>query len=1231
MIFSLFLFIFLSLVSCGVPTIPGSPWMSGGFPTVLTVSSPDFPSLNGAIGYLPMLNSAPVLSLTPVQYRLLLPNSKDQNYPGCNPYRFNTTDDGTPLAGAAILIQARTSCSNAQKVIMAKSLNPGLILLYDNQPSLTIANMPSVYLGDFANYYSYPVLSICQADGNRLAANLAFNKTGNSQSPVINFSVNGAGRANSATKTALAQLGANAVYTRTSVGFRHWTDLANTDLDPCWNPVFGLWCENGEIVHIDVYSAGWKSPFNAALAQLTSLAFFDVHVNNLQGDQIFHPSICSLPKLAYIRIELNPGLTSFPDCFDSLPLVAFVGYSNSLTSRITSAGLATQLVYFNVHGNPLSGPVFSSWNSPNIEILDLGTSNAIDSGGLTGNFPSLAGLSQLQKLDLSNNDLQGPAVGSPTDMFNNLPALTAISLKGNQFSMNLPLFLNCPALGSIDLSFNQFTGAIPTGWVSLTKLTSLTLSNNFLTGGSVAAGISNLQRLDLSYNSISLSPPYSAINNWCQLFPTYSSVSLVYLDLSHNQISGPAFQGSFTAKKNVQWIDFSYNLITSLPSDLFAHTNLSHFDISFNNLGPASMPAGGPTSTYVYLDFSSNPNFINPVGTAFPSWLTFSTTLTSKLNDRFSCRQLAPADSSLNPALSIKFDPDFFQYFGCSCQSGSYGKPPSCFTIPSSNTIASPILTPLVTPPLNYSETAIAPLSLSDSWYGNARALPGLDAAWTIDLSGSKILLNRATEPAGISFVEISSVVSLAPQQEIQTIRSIILDIYFDLNQFNEPSDALFIYSGGSNLKGERLDSFRGDQSRSLNLGIEIVPISLNFSSLLTLSSASQTAIGKFSKIGRARMQVKNLIVSINFQSRSPSNPHFHLVYSASNSCPDNFELTNFGVCSLVLPEYFVSENLKSGLYAASALVSAVVIVICLVFIIHRNSVLVRASSRLFTSFILLNLLFMSITASLYAIVPEIGESKICNARLWCSSLSLMSVLAVLVAKSFRVSVIFGSKILLQIRNVTDSYVAKMCLGLLLVEILMLGIFSGEEMSIGEYQILTVNGSDRRVRGCSSSNGFDAWMGVQISIFALVMIAGGVVAFRTRSVPSAFNESTHILLSLELLAIFMILIVPIDWVLLKDSPESSMTIQAGGQIIISMFLLLANFVPKLYYLYAKRGNDKSLLYQQQQQPGMSITNSSFQVSKGPSTANNSSIGSVSSGSGSKSEGSIEFEKSKNFV
>jgi len=87
------------------------------------------------------------------------------------------------------------------------------------------------------------------------------------------------------------------------------------------------------------------------------------------------------------------------------------------------------------------------------------------------------------------------------------------------------------------------------------------------------------------------------------------------------------------------------------------------------------------------------------------------------------------------------------------------------------------------------------------------------------------------------------------------------------------------------------------------------------------------------------------------------------------------------------------------------------------------------------------------------------------------------------------------------------------------------------------------------------------------------------VAFKTRAVPSAFNESTHIERTLQLMIFMLIILAPLDWALVNNSPEASIVIQSGGQSLLALFLLLSTVGPKLFYIATGKGSSKSFVFQ----------------------------------------------------
>src|SRR4051812_43311165 len=88
----------------GLPPVPGSPYVSSSFGMTVTITGPDFLPVNGKIGYTPWLSSVSLQTTGPMTFQLIPPHSADNDILGCSTYNHITTDDGTPIAGSALML-----------------------------------------------------------------------------------------------------------------------------------------------------------------------------------------------------------------------------------------------------------------------------------------------------------------------------------------------------------------------------------------------------------------------------------------------------------------------------------------------------------------------------------------------------------------------------------------------------------------------------------------------------------------------------------------------------------------------------------------------------------------------------------------------------------------------------------------------------------------------------------------------------------------------------------------------------------------------------------------------------------------------------------------------------------------------------------------------------------------------------------------------------------------------
>ncbi|CAN7064945.1 unnamed protein product, partial [Brassica rapa subsp. trilocularis] len=177
-----------------------------------------------------------------------------------------------------------------------------------------------------------------------------------------------------------------------------------------------------------------------------------------------------------------------------------------------------------------------------LRYLDLSYNNINSSSFLA----ELGRLTNLESLDLSNNDL----VGKVPSSISNLSRLTYLDLSSNNLNSSIPLLYNLTKLSSLDLSNNRLQGKVPEWLCNLPSLTALSLSHN-------------------SFDSFKGSQEEVFLNS-----------SLVYLYLTSN-----AFQGPFpTIPETMRYMVASNNGFTGeIPLSLCNPRNLSVLDLSNNN------------------------------------------------------------------------------------------------------------------------------------------------------------------------------------------------------------------------------------------------------------------------------------------------------------------------------------------------------------------------------------------------------------------------------------------------------------------------------------------------------------------------------------------------------------------------------------------------------------------------------------------------------------------------
>ncbi|ESQ32667.1 hypothetical protein EUTSA_v10003580mg [Eutrema salsugineum] len=257
---------------------------------------------------------------------------------------------------------------------------------------------------------------------------------------------------------------------------------------------------------------------------------------------------------------------------------------NPKTSRVTELSL---------DGLALTGKIGRGIQKlQHLKVLSLSNNN------FTGSIIDLSNNNDLQKLDLSHNNLSGQIPSS----LGSRSSLRYLDLTGNSFSGRLSddFFNNCSSLRHLSLSHNNLEGQIPSTLFRCSVLNSLNLSSNRFSGNpNFISGFWRLERLrtlDLSLNTLSGSIPLGIL----------SLHNLKELQLQGNQFSG-SLPSDIGLCPHLNRVDLSFNRFSGeFPSTLQKLRSLNHLDLS-NNLLSGEFPAWiGDMTGLVHLDFSSN-------------------------------------------------------------------------------------------------------------------------------------------------------------------------------------------------------------------------------------------------------------------------------------------------------------------------------------------------------------------------------------------------------------------------------------------------------------------------------------------------------------------------------------------------------------------------------------------------------------------------------------------------
>ncbi|KAH9558767.1 hypothetical protein CY35_06G024400 [Sphagnum magellanicum] len=327
----------------------------------------------------------------------------------------------------------------------------------------------------------------------------------------------------------------------------------------------------------------------AVLGEGTFENLRDLHDNNFSGPI---PDLSALFKLHQLNLSSNSLIGKVEDVFNNLNQIYL--YILDLSSNQLSGGLHIALPFANGTFATLD-QLNVSRNQLNGSLDDFFTYIFTNSSGST--FPPY-----VSSIDLSYNQFSGNLMGlNGSGAFQTAASLEVLSISNNKLSGEFPDLSSFPELQKLDLSFNQLNGSLPPSIWSIANLNVLDLSENNFSN--------NLPIMDESIEGQcpkSLTYLYMAGNSFNGSFPSQlfnCLKKLQVINFDHN-----AFNGVLNMTINTLPTTIEFSIVRNNISELIPTWDTGVYTPVLLGGNPccSKIENGSPENEFIIYGDSSN-------------------------------------------------------------------------------------------------------------------------------------------------------------------------------------------------------------------------------------------------------------------------------------------------------------------------------------------------------------------------------------------------------------------------------------------------------------------------------------------------------------------------------------------------------------------------------------------------------------------------------------------------
>lgn len=245
-------------------------------------------------------------------------------------------------------------------------------------------------------------------------------------------------------------------------------------------------------------------------------------------------------------------------------------------------------------------------------------------------------------------------------------------------------------------------------------------------------------------------------------------------------------------------------------------------------------------------------------------------------------------------------------------------------------------------------------------------------------------------------------------------------------------------------------------------------------------------------------------------------------------------------------------------------------------FFVNRNEKVIKKTSPFFSQLMLLGIL-LCITSQIFW---DVSQSKFtCLVKIWLLAIGFGLIMGNLLAKTYRIFKIFSNaKVTSLVIRDTDLLIFTG--SIIVLEIILLSCYSFPSGLPRPVVIQSTSDSLLKIIKCQVPSSFlqtggTIWL---LGVNFLLVLAAVIIAYLTRNVDSAFNESRYIAYTVYVFLLVTIILLPLYYTAGDSSSSNSRQfIIRTLAILVSMFFCLgALFLPKIYLVHkAKKAERKA--------------------------------------------------------